>query len=52
MATTRTVTSPAPFSRIVEARSTSSWKAALPAALIVIAAVIAAAYFAAKLELG
>ena len=48
MATTRTVTSPAPFSRIVEARSTSSWKAALPAALIVIAAVIAAAYFAAK----
>jgi hypothetical protein len=48
MATTRTVTSPEPFSRIVEARSTSSWRAAIPAAAIVIAAVIAAAYFAAK----
>jgi hypothetical protein len=48
MATTRTITSPAPFSRIVEARSTSSWRAAIPAAVIVIAAVIAAAYFAAK----
>jgi hypothetical protein len=48
MATTRTVSSPAPFSRIVEARATSSWKAALPAAIIVIAAIIAAAYFAAK----
>ena len=48
MATTRTVTSPEPFSRIVEARSTSSWRAAIPAATIVIAAVIAAAYFAAK----
>jgi len=48
MATTRTVTSPEPFSRIVEARATSSWRAAIPAAIIVIAAVIAAAYFAAK----
>ena len=48
MATTRTATSPAPFSRIVEARSTTSWRAAIPAAVIVIAAVIAAAYFAAK----
>jgi len=48
MATTRTVTSPEPFSRIVEARSTSSWRAAIPAAVIVIAAVVAAAYFAAK----
>jgi hypothetical protein len=48
MATTRTITSPAPFSRIVEARATSSWRAAIPPAAIVIAAVIAAAYFAAK----
>ena len=48
MATTRTATSPEPFSRIVEARATSSWRAAIPAAVIVIGAVIAAAYFAAK----
>ena len=48
MAMTRTATTPQPFSRIVEARSTSSWRAALPAAVIVIAAVVAAAYFAAK----
>jgi hypothetical protein len=48
MATTRTIPSPEPFSRIVEARSTSSWRAAIPAAVIVIGAVIAAAYFAAK----
>src|SRR4051812_28915825 len=48
MATTRTLPSPEPFSRIVEARATSSWRAAIPAAAIVIAAVIAAAYFAAK----
>jgi hypothetical protein len=48
MANTRTLPSPEPFSRIVESRSTSSWKAAIPAAVIVIAAIIAAAYFAAK----
>jgi hypothetical protein len=48
MATTRAATSPEPFSRIVEARATSSWRAAIPAAVIVIGAVIAAAYFAAK----
>jgi hypothetical protein len=45
---TRTLSSPAPFSRIVEARATSSWRAALPAAIIVIAAIVGAAYFAAK----
>jgi len=45
---TRTLSSPAPFSRIVESRATSSWRAAIPAAVIVIAAIAAAAYFAAK----
>ncbi|MFL5437292.1 MAG: hypothetical protein ACJ784_22485 [Myxococcales bacterium] len=45
---TRTVSSPAPFSRIVESRATSSWRAAIPAAVIVIVAIAAAAYFAAK----
>jgi hypothetical protein len=42
------MTSSEPFSRILESRSTSSWRAAIPAIVIVIAAVIAAAYFAAK----
>jgi hypothetical protein len=45
---TRTLSSPEPFSRIVDDRPTNSWRAAIPAAVIVIAAVVAAAYFAAK----
>jgi anti-sigma-K factor RskA len=45
---TRTLSTPEPFSRIVDERPTNSWRAAIPAAVIVIGAVIAAAYFAAK----
>src|SRR5881409_2189449 len=45
---TRTLSTPEPFSRIVDERPTNSWRAAIPAAVIVIAAIAAAAYFAAK----
>jgi hypothetical protein len=48
MATTTAPGSSQPFSRIVETRRTSSWAAAIPAAILLVAAVVLIAWFAAR----
>jgi hypothetical protein len=48
MATTTVPGSSQPFSRIVETRRTSSWAAAIPAAILLVAAVVLIAWFAAR----
>src|SRR4051794_28977639 len=48
MATSTVPGSSQPFSRIVETRRTSSWAAAIPAAIFLVAAVVLIAWFAAK----
>jgi hypothetical protein len=48
MATTTVPGSSQPFARIVETRRTSSWAAAIPAAILLVAAVVLIAWFAAR----